>query len=250
MLILCKVHAIWDLVVVMKIKKPLILFSMLLMTLSCAKDMSFNFNFNEGKKDMEPKMAIVTVKQSPAKIIYFQLDDKTRLFPQNYILGYSGMERLMCSLVIDNSHEDPVYGKHAWIDWEGGFIEKGIFHNSITSSTALDLDDPKHGLDIPDSWVNSVEDGFLTLEYKTWWGFAPAHHDLYLVAYCNLSDPYEVWLYQNTNGDRKDYYDSSFICFDINELPDTGDEYKPLTLKWTSPDGKTHSKRFEFKTRK
>ena len=75
-------------------------------------------------------------------------------------------------------------------------------------------------------------------------------HSFTVVAGQNPADPYELLLVQNANGDEKKTTADSIVYFDINSLPDTGDSYKTLTLKWTDSGGKTAEKEFRFKTRK
>lgn len=186
--------------------------------------------------------AIVTVHKSPTDTIYFQVDDTTRLFPTNYYGTYTGLERIVCGITVFKEIV-PNYGYRTSVDWFDQ-LDKGTF---TTSKPAGSND----GLDILSDWMTSCEDGFLTLHYSTWWGDGSVQHDFTLVSGQNPSDPYEVLLVQNANGDgREGGKGDSIVYFDINSLPDTGDSYKTLTLKWTDSGGKAAEKEFRFKTRR
>ena len=103
------------------------------------------------------------------------------------------------------------------------------------------------GLDVlTDSWITSVEDGYLTIHYKTWWGEPSAHHDFVLV---QENDPYELTLLHDAHGDGRDDYSDGTVYFDINTLPPTDGSPRKLKINWTSTDGKPVSAEFEFETR-
>lgn len=208
---------------------------------SCAKE-DYEGVDNGGFYGTETReyTAIVTVHKSPTDTVYFQVDDTTRLYPTNFQGRYTGLERIVCGITVANSIV-PNYGYRTLVDWFEQ-LDKGTFANSKPAGN--------DGLDIISDWMTSCEDGFLTLHYSTKWGTAPVPHTFTLVAGLNPSDPYEVLLVQNANGDEKKTTADSIVYFDINSLPDTGDSYKTLTLKWTDSGGKTAEKEFRFKTRK
>lgn len=186
--------------------------------------------------------AIVTVHKSPTDTVYFQVDDTTRLYPYNFQSTYKGMERIVCGITVFAS-KVPGYGYFTEVQWYDQ-LDKGTFANAKPSGA-------NDGLDIISDWMTSCEDGFLTLHYSTWWGSGSVPHTFTLVSGQNPSDPYEVLLVQNANGDgREGGKGDSIVYFDINSLPDTGDSYKTLTLKWTDSGDKIAEKEFRFKTRK
>ena len=209
---------------------------------SCAKEEMAHEIDNGGEYgEYKDYTAIVTVHKSPTDTVYFQVDDTTRLYPYNFQSGYRGIERIVCGITVYSSKVRN-YGYDTYVQWYDQ-LDKGTFAN-VKPSGAND------GLDIISDWMTSCEDGFLTLHYSTRWGFKSVPHTFTLVAGQNPSDPYEVLLVQDANGDEKKQTADSVVYFDINSLPDTGDTYKTLTLKWTDSGGKTAEKEFRFKTRK
>lgn len=186
-------------------------------------------------------LAILTVKKTPTDSVYFQLNDSTTIYASNYQDRYSRMERVFCDITVTLKKVGRFNytGKINWIE--------SLDEGKVTSDSTVPGTD---GLDILNDWMTGVEDGYLTVHYSTWWGKSPVQHDFYLVTGANPADPYEVELRQNANGDKKDEEGDSLICFDINSLPDTGGQYKTLTLKWTTSGGSASEKEFKFKTRK
>ena len=185
--------------------------------------------------------AILTVKKTPTDSVYFQLNDSTTIYAADYQRQFTRMERVICGITVTNTSVGRFKYK-GYINWIESLDEGVVTPDSSVPGT--------DGLDILDDWMTSVEDGFLTLHYSTWWGANPVRHDFYLVIGINPEDPYEVELRQNCNGDRKDEEGDSLVCFDINSLPDTGGQYTTLTLKWTTSGGAASEKKFKFKTRK
>lgn len=198
----------------------------------CAKEMSTGepWNSNEGS----PYSAIVTVKQGADGVIFLQLDEDTRLTPVNYGRPYSGMERIICELA---NWGDGVCRIH-WMD----FLEKG---STVSGSPDADSE----GLDVLNDWMTTVEDGFLTLHYSTWWGDGSVRHSLSVVTGSNPENPYELWLHHSRNGDAALEKGDALIYFDINSLPSTEGEYVTLTLKWQNGEGNISSRDFRFRTR-
>ena len=151
------------------------------------------------------------------------------------------MEKVFCDITVTNR---PVgrfkyIGEVHWMDpiEEGQVLSRAKIQDDLS-------------LDILDDWMTSVEDGYLTVHYSTSWGYNPVQHKLYVFTGTNPEDPYELILKQDACGDKKEEEGDALVCFDINSLPDTGDDYKELTLKWTSSGGEPSTKKFKFKTRK
>ena len=193
-----------------------------------------------GNGETQDFTAIVTVHKSPTDTVYFQVDDSTRLYPTNFQAAYNGVVRIVCGITVFKQTV-PNYGHKTFVEWYEQ-LDKGVFANTMPSGAG-------DGLDIIPDWMTSCEDGFLTLHYKAWWGSGSVQHSLTVVAGQNSSDPYELLLVHDANGDARLEQGEAIIYFDINSLPDTGDNYKTLTLKWTDSGGKIAEKEFRFKTR-
>ena len=185
--------------------------------------------------------AVVTVKQDADRTVFFKLTDDQRLFPGNDY-PFTRQQRAWGSLTI-YAEEIPLYGYKVGVNWLEP-LDEGLFVKSAPSVQTAAGIDPVIG-----SWVTSVQDGYLTLMYTAWWGETAGHHDFYLYS-ADASDPYNLTLVHDSHADASDSYNEAIICFDINTLPPTGDEYKPLTLNWISTQGKAEAAQFEFRSRK
>lgn len=182
----------------------------------------------------EEYSAIVTVKKDAAGAIFFQLDDDTRLYPQNYTDPFTRQCRIICGFLWQRGNNRCTL---KWMD----YLQEGV----VTSVSAPEGD----GVDVLNDWMTSVEDGYLTLHYSTLWGDGRVQHTLQLVTGDNPSDPYEVRLVHLNNGDTALEEGDALIYFDLASLPATGSEGRALTLKWKNGAGQMVSKSFLFRSR-
>lgn len=181
--------------------------------------------------DVKEYTAIVTVKESPEGVIYFQLDDDTVLYPQNYKDPFTGMKRIMCGITV------PAGSNECYLTWMDYLVEGALLTG--------EADDD--GMDVLDDWMTSVEDGFLTVHYSAWWGSGSVEHLLLLKSDDN---PYELRLIHSMNGDEKLEKADALVYFDINDLiPDTEGTYKDLTIKWKDCASEDKSRVFRFRSR-
>ena len=178
--------------------------------------------------------AIVTVKQDAAGIICFQLDEDTLLYPSNYTEPFTRQCRIICGLSWwSNSNQCHL----EWMD----YLQEG----SVQGESAPEGD----GVDIIEDWMTSVEDGYLTLHYSTFWGDGSIAHTLFLVTDENPNDPYEVRLVHQNNSDAALEEGDGLIYFDLSALPRTGGSGRTLTLKWKNGAGQMVCKTFLFRSR-
>ncbi|MCR5003580.1 MAG: NigD-like protein [Bacteroidales bacterium] len=90
-------------------------------------------------------------------------------------------------------------------------------------------------LEIVNSWATIVEDGYLTLRFRTYWG--DKSHTLNLVRDTSVTDSYKVILYHNANGDIRRYIGDAMIAFKLDDLPAKEGKVGYLTLEWNSYGG-------------
>ena len=184
---------------------------------------------------------VVTIKQDTDGTVFFQAG-RERLYPgDNY--PFSGQCRAMGSVTV-YAEEVPLYGHRVDVNWMEP-LDKGSFKLYPGTATGED------GIDVlASSWITSVEDGYLTIHYKTWWGESAAHHDFVLV---QEEDPYELTIHHSANGDGKDIYSEGIVYFDINQLPparpSVGVAPQRVKINWKTTDGKPASAEFDFETR-
>ena len=187
--------------------------------------------------------AIVTSKLSESGEVYFQVTESEAVYPANFDLfgyTYDRPRRIVCGLYVYDSWYGNL-GRYALIDWME-YVQEG----RVVAEKPQGDDD---GLDVLDDWMTSLEDGFLTLHYSTWWGTQPRRHELMLILGTNPDDPYEVLLEHRANGDPKAMEADALVTFDINDrLPASQDPGNtPLvTLKWRNDAGETNRRQFSF----
>lgn len=187
--------------------------------------------------------AIVTVKKSVLDTVYFQLNDSTTVYPANYQDSYRQMERIFCQ-AIGSARPTGSYTYTCEVEWAEP-LDKG----SVTPGAEPLWSDVEDVLDIYDDWMTSVEDGYLTVHYNTFWGSSGVQHSFRLLTGTDPANPYSLVLLQDSYGDSGEDEADGIVCFDINTLPDTGGKYIPLSLKWKSLEGKVLERTFKFKTR-
>lgn len=220
----------------------------------CSKAARWDNASANADSDRASYTAIVTVKQQADGTVFFQLDEERRLYPENYKHAYKGLQRIICGL--EERGKDRCYIQ--WMEfleqpvvsWGVEFDEPSQGDGDMPGGGYVPPETyPQDGLDILEDWMTSVEDGFLTLHYSTWWGDGSVPHRFGLVPGTNPQDPYELLLWHDANGDAALEKADALICFDINGLPSTEGDYVNLRLKWTGCDGESASKVFRFRSR-
>lgn len=179
--------------------------------------------------------ALVTVNPlNGGNEFYMQLDENTKLKPVNFTKSPFGDKKVRALINFEEAKDktyDGVY-KPVVLNWIDSIRTKEIVPTLGEIDNLKEYgDDP---LDIVRDWVTIVEDGYLTLRFRTYWGYTNIKHTLNLVYGENPKDPYEVTLYHNNNGDFHERVADGIIAFDLSKLPDTKGEWVDLTLKWKS----------------
>lgn len=186
--------------------------------------------------------AIATLFLSGEGVYYLQVDADTRVYPANFRDLCHTTPEVPCRIVGEMTVYNRQYGAYGWyglIDWFD-FIEKG--------PVLAERGAGKDGVDVLADWMTSLEDGFLTLHFQTWWGFETRRHELRLVIGTNPDDPYELLLVHNANDDPKSYQADALIYFDIQPyLPEPEDPlHTTVTLKWTDDAGQIQTRSFPY----
>ena len=178
--------------------------------------------------------AIVTLKTNPdTDLFYMQLDDETILKPTN--LSASPYEKKEVRALINFSFEDERVTKDQiersghvyWIDT----IRTKNMAISQKDNVKAYGNDP---VEIVRHWTTVVEDGYLTLRFRTRFGYGAEPHELNLV---QGNSPYEVILCHDAKGDLNGEPRDGMIAFRLNELPDTKGETVDLKVRWNSYEG-------------
>lgn len=190
--------------------------------------------------------ALVTVKTEANNSVYFQLDDKTTLFPTNMKKSPFGEKevRALVNCVATNGNSSK-YDRAVYVNWIDSILTKPAV------LWTEDMNMEKYGSDpveIVKDWVTIAEDGYLTLRFRTVWAGGKAHW-INLITGVNKDNPYEVRLCHNAYGETSGQTADALVAFSLKDLPDTEGKTVKLTLKWNSFSGEK-SVDFDYCTRK
>ncbi len=215
----------------MKITKPLLLTGGLLCSLllfqSCLKDDSENSYWPN---------ALVTVKLVDDNSVYLQLDDKTTLLPVN-LTKHPFDSKEVRALVNYKEVNEPsgIYNKAVHINWIDSIRTKPMAPDLGDENNAVYGSDP---VEIVNDWVTIVEDGYLTLRFRTRWGGDRGRvHYVNLVESPDPEKPYEVEFRHDASGDLYGRMGDALVAFKLDKLPDTEGKTVKLKLKWNSFSG-------------
>lgn len=215
----------------MKIFKPLLLtgglLGFLLLFQSCLDDDSDNTYWPS---------ALVTVKSADNDAVYFQLDDKTTLLPVN-LTKHPYDSKEVRALVNFKEVDDPsgIYDRAVQVNWIDSIRTKPMVPDLGDENDAKYGNDP---IEIINDWVTIVEDGYLTLRFRTLWGgYRDKIHYINLLESPDPEKPYEVELRHDASGDIHGRMGDALIAFKLDKLPDTEGETVKLKLKWNSFSG-------------
>lgn len=224
-----------------KILVPVIVAAFSMSLYSCLDD-DDNYNYSK----LLPN-ALVTVKTSTDNALFLQLDDSTTLLPVNMTsspFGDKEVRALTNFEVLEQSSGE--YTKAVHVNWIDSILTKQIAPDLGIENDSIYGTDP---VDIMNDWVTIAEDGYLTLRFRTKWGDSGKRHFVNLLPGNNPDNPYEVEFRHNAYGDDYGPMAYGLVAFNLDSLPDTGEETVKLKLKWKSYDG-DKSTEFKYSTRK
>ncbi len=228
----------------MKLKNILLATAVLataLFTQSCMKDDNVNYIFPN---------AVVTVKPFNDQTFIMQLDDSTTLKATNITTSpfkEKKVRALVCieeedlkAIINDKDRTSETKQYDVKINYIDSITTKALAPNLGEQNIEKYGNDP---LEIIRSFETVVEDGYLTIRFRTYWGMQK--HIFNLVQ--DSTNPYKVTLYQNSQNDYNNMVGDGIVAFDLSSLPDTEGKNVALTLAWQSFTGpKTTT--FKYKT--
>ena len=227
----------------MKQAKIFLLMAVALMAMPVLTSCDVTDDENQGT--IEPN-ALVTVKPVDANSFYMQLDEQTTLKPVNMKGSPYGENEVRALVACTEVDDDPApYDKAVRVTWMDDVLTKATIVRDETNTEDYG-NDP---VEIIDDWVTIVEDGYLTLRFRTVSGNIGQAHRVNLVAE-NPSNPFEVRFCHDANGDvAGDRMFDGLVAFNLNTLPDTEGKSVKLKLVWEAFSGeKSHE--FDYCTRK
>ncbi len=177
---------------------------------------------------------LVTIRYAESDMLYFQLDDVRTLYPVNMgnsKLWVDGQRALINFYVVDE--DDKGFTDAVYVNWIERVLTKSMVESKGVENDSLYGKDP---VEIVRDWVTVVEDGYLTLRFRTYWS-GGVTHTVNLLVGVNPANPYEVEFRHNDYGDYDYYVGDGLVSFDLSKLPDTKGKTVKLTLKWMSFTG-------------
>ena len=193
------------------------------------------FTSCEDDRDVSPLYnGLVTIRYTDSDVLYFQLDDVRTLYPVNMGNGKlweDGQRALINFYVVDE--DDKGFTDAVYVNWIERVLTKSMVESKGVENDVVYGKDP---VEIVRDWVTVVEDGYLTLRFRTYWS-GGVTHTVNLLAGVNPANPYEVEFRHNANGDYDYYEGDGLVSFDLSKLPDTEGKTVKLTLKWMSFSG-------------
>ena len=197
--------------------------------------MAMIFTSCEEDREVSPLYnGLVTIRYTDSDVLYFQLDDVRTLYPVNMGNGKlweDGQRALINFYVVDE--DDKGFTDAVYVNWIERVLTKSMVESKGVENDVVYGKDP---VEIVRDWVTVVEDGYLTLRFRTYWS-GGVTHTVNLLAGVNPGNPYEVEFRHNANGDYNYYVGDGLVSFDLSKLPDTKGKTVNLTLKWMSFSG-------------
>lgn len=200
---------------------------------------------NDNKANRTFPNAMVTMKTNPEdKSLFLQLDDKTKVIPTNIKKSPYDKKELRALANLEYSEQSKTAGiKYAYVHWLDTITTKNMSENlGKEKNIANYRTDP---MEIVKDWLTVVEDGYLNLRFRTYFGGRRTH----VLRLVKTADPYEVTIYHDAKGDTWGQVRDGLIAFRLNDLPDTKGDTVALKVNWKSFSG-NKSTTFKYCTRK
>jgi hypothetical protein len=193
--------------------------------------------------------ALVTVKPDASGGFLMQLNDETVLRAVNVSKSPFGDKevRALVNYREPKKEEVELYSSITsdlvYVNWMDSILTK-------QAVSCFGKDDSIYGNDpveIVDDWTTVVEDGYITLRFRTIWGSGTMHR-VNLVTGTDSSDPFKVVFHHDAGGDHVGETGDALVAFRLTGLPDTEGKDVDLTLEWQSFSGKKTAT-FKYRTR-
>ncbi len=195
--------------------------------------------------------ALVTVKtDADNSSFWMQLDDETVLHAVNLKKSPFGAKevRALVNYRRPTAAEFQKGGlqddaNNVYVNWMDSILTK----KAIPSTGKDDSTYGNDPVEIVGDWTTVVEDGYITLRFRTNWNRGTVHK-INLLTGTDPDDPYKVVLHHDAGGDLYGEAGDALVAFRLSDLPDTKGDTVDLTLKWQSFSGEKTAK-FKYRTR-
>ena len=200
-------------------------------------------NDDDDNRNLAYPNALVTLKTNASGTFFLQLDDSTTVIPTNMKASPYGKKEVRALANINMDAKEPKdHVKSGYVNWLDSILTKNMAPNLGDKNDATYGNDP---VELVKDWTTLVEDGYLTLRFRTYFGYGKRH----VLNLIPTGKPYEVELRHNAQGDDRRVVRDGLVAFRLSSLPDTQGKEVELTVKWKSFNGDKSAK-FKYRTRK
>lgn len=207
-------------------------------------------------------LATVTLKapQTEGGKWFMQLDDSTVVFPNN-IKSHPYDNREMRAYIRYNNLERIAESSRFPYDYTADILTvdtiltkkmSPLIKELPTKDNAADANEAEYGKDpveVVNSWETAAEDGYMTIRFRTRFGYNSNKHRVSLVHRTDANNPYVVELFHDANGDTNGQVADGIVAFRLDGAFNEGTKPIEITLKWKSYSGEKTAK-FKYTPRK
>lgn len=173
-------------------------------------------NDDDDNRNLAYPNALVTLKTNASGTFFLQLDDSTTVIPTNMKASPYGKKEVRALANINMDAKEPKdHVKSGYVNWLDSILTKNMAPNLGDKNDATYGNDP---VELVKDWTTLVEDGYLTLRFRTYFGYGKRH----VLNLIPTGKPYEVELRHNAQGDDRRVVRDGLVAFRLIGLPDTG----------------------------
>ena len=210
-----------------------------------------NFDIDHYDPSIMDPSALVTVKPSAdGSTFVMQVDEETVVQAVNLTKSPFGDKEVRALVNYRKPTEKELQEGgtlsgtgNVYVNWMDSILTKKTIP-SVGEDDGLLGNDP---VEIVNDWTTVVEDGYITLRFRTNWNHGIVHK-VNLVTGSDPDDPYKVVFHHNAGGDCYGETGDALVAFRLSDLPDTEGRTVDLTLEWQSFSGKKTAT-FKYRTR-
>lgn len=174
-------------------------------------------NDDDDNRNLAYPNALVTLKTNASGTFFLQLDDSTTVIPTNMKASPYGKKEVRALANINMDAKEPKdHVKSGYVNWLDSILTKNMAPNLGDKNDATYGNDP---VELVKDWTTLVEDGYLTLRFRTYFGYGKRH----VLNLIPTGKPYEVELRHNAQGDDRRVVRDGLVAFRLIGLPDTGE---------------------------
>lgn len=192
--------------------------------------------------DMTPNAIVSVYSADNGGHPLLALNDSTTLYPVNLGSRLYGGKRVRAFVNLrqanDSELNNGIYAdgmENVYVNWIDTIRTKEMATDMGAKNDSIYGTDP---LEIVNDWTTCVEDGFLTLRFRSLFTAGNTH----ILNLVKGAAPNEVVIHQNARGDLRGQMGDGIIAFSLQQLGLAPGTTQQLVVKWNSYSGeKSHT---------